>query len=200
MMRILDFDSMTPEDIFDRNRETQNMAIRETVDEILQQVRDRGDQALYDYGEKFDRVRLSQLEVTEQELEAAFACLDPALLSTLQAAAENIRSFHQNQVRSGFIVTGENGVVMGQRVLPIERVGIYVPGGTAAYPSTVLMNAIPAKIVGCGQILMMTPPRQDGTVAPAILAAAKLAGVDRIFKAGGAQAIGALAFGTETVP
>ena len=126
--------------------------------------------------------------------------IDPKLLETLTKAAENIRNFHKNQVRSGFIVTGENGVVMGQRVLPISRVGIYVPGGTAAYPSTVLMNAVPAKIAGCSQIQMATPPQKDGKVSPAILAAAKLAGVDRIFKMGGAQAIGAFAFGTESVP
>ena len=128
------------------------------MEDIIENVRKNGDQALYAYCEKFDKVSLSDLEVTEEELEQAMQAIDPALLGTLQKAAENIRAFHANQVRSGFIVTGENGVVMGQRVLPIEKVGIYVPGGTAAYPSTVLMNAVPAKLAGCSQIIMVTPP------------------------------------------
>ena len=200
MMKIYDFDAVAPSDVFDRDRGNQKLTIADTVAEILENVKNNGDAALYAYGEKFDKVKLSSLEVTEEEMEKAFSTIDPALLGTLQRAEENIRKFHQNQVRSGFIVTGERGIVMGQRVLPIEKVGIYVPGGTAAYPSTVLMNAVPAKIAGCKEIVMMTPPQKDGSVSPAILAAAKLAGVDRIFKTGGAQAIGALAFGTESVP
>ena len=200
MMKIYDFDKVSPAEIFDRDRGNQRLDIRDTVTDILNQVRDQGDQALYGFCEKFDKVKLSSLEVSSQEIETAFAEIDPDLLKTLTLAADNIRSFHLNQVRSGFIVTAPNGVVMGQRVLPIQRVGIYVPGGTAAYPSTVLMNAVPAKIAGCQKIVMMTPPQKDGSVSPAILAAAKLAGVDRIFKVGGAQAIGALAYGTETVP
>ena len=200
MMKIYDFDAVDPRDVFDRDRGNQRVNIRDTVADILSQVREKGDAALYAYAEKFDKVKLSTLEVTEEEMNKAFAAIEPALLETLQKAEENIRNFHVNQVRSGFIVTGEKGIVMGQRVLPIEKVGIYVPGGTAAYPSTVLMNAVPAKIAGCKEIVMMTPPQSNGSVSPAILAAAKLAGVDRIFKVGGAQAVGALAFGTESVP
>ena len=200
MMKIYDFDKVSPAEVFDRDRDQQKMDIRDTVTDILTEVKKDGDQALYSFCRKFDRVELSSLEVSKEEMEQAFASIDPDLLKTLQLAADNIRSFHLNQVRSGFITTAPNGVVMGQRVLPIDRVGIYVPGGTAAYPSTVLMNAVPAKIAGCSQIIMMTPPQKDGSVAPAILAAAKLAGVDRIFKVGGAQAIGALAYGTESVP
>ena len=200
MMKLYDLNQMDPAEVFDRDRGNQKCSVRETVEEILAQVKARGDQALYDYCEKFDKVSLSSLEVTEEELEAAFRALDPALLETLRKAEKNIRLFHQNQVRTGFLVTGENGVVMGQRVLPIERVGIYVPGGTAAYPSTVLMNAVPANLAGCREIIMVTPPRKDGSVDPAILASAKLAGVTRIFKVGGAQAIGALAYGTESIP
>ena len=200
MMKIYDFDAVAPEDVFDRDRGNQKLNIREAVEDILENVRKNGDAALYGYCQKFDKVSLSSLEVTEEELNFAMENLDPALLETLRTAEKNIRAFHLNQVRSGFIVTGDRGIVMGQRVLPIEKVGIYVPGGTAAYPSTVLMNAVPAKIAGCREIVMMTPPQKDGSVAPAILAAARLAGVDRIFKVGGAQAIGALAFGTESVP
>ena len=200
MMKIYDFDAVSPQEVFDRDRGNQKLNVADTVTEILNNVQDQGDKALYAYAEKFDKVKLSSLEVTEEELNRAFETIDPALLGTLQKAEENIRLFHQNQVRSGFIVTGENGGVMGQRVLPIQKVGIYVPGGTAAYPSTVLMNAVPAKIAGCKEIVMMTPPQKDGSVSPAILAAAKLAGVDRIFKVGGAQAVGALAYGTESVP
>ena len=200
MMKIYDFDNVSPDEVFDRDREEKNLGIRETVTEIINDVRLNGDKALLNYCEKFDKVKLSTLEVSNVEIEEAFNTIEPELLETLKKAEENIRMFHENQVKSGFIVTGENGVVMGQRVLPIEKVGIYVPGGTAAYPSTVLMNAVPAKIAGCKEIIMVTPPQKDGSVSPAILASAKLAGVDRIFKVGGAQAIAALAYGTETIP
>ena len=200
MMKIYDFDNVSPDEVFDRDREEKNLGIRETVSEIINDVRLNGDKALLNYCEKFDKVKLSTLEVSNVEIEEAFNTIEPELLETLKKAEENIRMFHENQVKSGFIVTGENGVVMGQRVLPIEKVGIYVPGGTAAYPSTVLMNAVPAKIAGCKEIIMVTPPQKDGSVSPAILASAKLAGVDRIFKVGGAQAIAALAYGTETIP
>ena len=138
--------------------------------------------------------------MTQSELKDACERVSPELLGILERAAENIRAFHKNQVRSGFITNSTGGVISGQRVLPIEKVGLYVPGGTAAYPSSVLMNCIPAVIAGCELIVMTTPPSADGTVNPAILAAAKIAGVHRIFKAGGAQAIAALAYGTETVP
>ena len=200
MMKIYNFDSVRPEEIFNRDTEEMNLSIRQTVSDIINDVRLNGDSALFRLCEKFDKVKLSTLEVTDEEIDKAFDSISPSLLSTLKKAEKNIRLFHENQVKSGFIVTGENGIVAGQRILPIEKVGIYVPGGTAAYPSTVLMNAVPAKIAGCKQIIMVTPPQKDGSVSPAILAAAKLAGVDRIFKVGGAQAIAALAYGTQTIP
>ena len=138
--------------------------------------------------------------MTREERDAAMSAVDPAFLEVLKRAAANIEKFHRCQVRSGFTVTGEDGVVLGQRILPLEKVGVYIPGGTAAYPSTVLMSFIPAKLAGVRELVMMTPPSKDGSINPNILAAAQLAGADRIFKAGGAQAVAALAYGTETVP
>lgn len=174
--------------------------VSEIVSGILEDVRKNGDAALRRYTAQFDHADLENLEVSGAEMEAAFSAVGPAFLAVLRQAAENIRAFHSHQVRSGFIMADRPGIVMGQKVIPLERVGIYVPGGTAAYPSTVLMDTIPAKIAGCGQIVMVTPPGRDGTVPAAILAAAQIAGVDRIFKVGGAQAVGALAYGTESVP
>jgi histidinol dehydrogenase len=173
--------------------------VAEIVRAIIQNVKKNGDDALLDYCQKFDRVKLSALEVTKEEIESAIAKVEPEFLDVIKEAAENIRSFHSHQVRSSF-VTQRDGVILGQKVTPIENVGIYVPGGTAAYPSTVLMDTIPAKLAGCSQIVMVTPPAADGSVNPAILAAAKIAGVDRIFKVGGAQAVAALAYGTQSVP
>ena len=138
--------------------------------------------------------------MTEEEIDEAFGTLEPAFLEILEQAARNIRAFHEKQVRGSFVMNGGPGVILGQKVTPIEKVGVYVPGGTAAYPSTVLMDTIPAKIAGCEQIVMVTPPGRDGKIKPAILAAAKIAGVTRIFKLGGAQAVAALAYGTESVP
>ena len=174
--------------------------VEETVREILTNVKARGDAALKEYCLQFDRAALSSLAVTDAEIKAALSKTDSRLLFTMRQAAENIRAFHQKQKREGFVMTEQEGILLGQRILPLDRVGIYIPGGTASYPSTVLMNAIPAKIAGVREIIMVTPPAPDGTIAPQILAAAHIAGVDQIFKVGGAQAIAALAYGTETIP
>ena len=198
MIKILDFANTPASEVFDRSQAQFNVA--EIVAPILADVRERGDEALRDYTEKFDGVRLEELQVSQAELDEAFASVDPAFLETLRIGAENIRAFHQQQVRSSFVLNQQRGVVLGQKIIPIQKAGLYVPGGTAAYPSTVLMNAIPAQIAGCEEIVMTTPPGKNGKVNPAILAAACVAGVTRIFKVGGAQAIGALAYGTESVP
>ena len=199
MIRILNYNEINREEIFSREiGNTKN--VEGVVSEIIAEVRQRGDAALYDYCEKFDKVKLSALEVTEEEIDRAFASVDPTFIEILKKASENIYAFHSRQVRNSFVINDKDGVVIGQKVIPIDKVGLYVPGGTAAYPSSVLMNCIPAKIAGCGEIVMVTPPSKDGSVNPVILAAAKLAGVERIFKVGGAQAVAALAYGTETVP
>ena len=198
MIKILNSKEVSRDEIFSRVVPTVN--VEGIVADIIDNVRKNGDRALFEYCEKFDKVKLSALEVTEEEIDEAFAEVEPEFIRILNDAAENIRAFHEKQVRNSFIINGKKGVVMGQKVIPIEKVGLYVPGGTAAYPSTVLMDSIPAKIAGCEEIVMVTPPGKDGKVNPAILAAAKVAGVTRIFKLGGAQAVAALAYGTESVP
>ena len=198
MIRILPYQQTDMKEIFSRVNPQNDVA--GIVREIIDNVRKNGDEALYYYCERFDRAKLDSLEVTQQELNEAMDAVSPEFLQVLEKAAANIRKFHQSQMRNSFIINDTDGVVMGQKVIPMDRVGIYVPGGTAAYPSTVLMDSIPAKIAGCGQIIMVTPPGKNGKVAPAILAAAKIAGVDRIFKLGGAQAVAALAYGTESIP
>ena len=198
MIRIMKLKEIAPEEIFARSNP--QVDVSAVVREILATVRAQGDKALYDYCEKFDHVALPSLEVSQAEKEEAMQAVDPAFLEILRMAAENIRSFHRQQVRTSFILTDRPGVVMGQKIMPIEKVGLYVPGGTAAYPSTVLMDAIPAKIAGCREIVIVTPPGKDGKVPAAILAVAQIAGVDRVFKVGGAQAVAALAYGTETLP
>ena len=170
------------------------------VDEIIADVRANGDQALRRYAEKFDHAKLDALEASAEEIDAAFSRMDAKFLETLTLARDNIREFHRHQLHENFVITGKNGTVMGQRYQPIEKVGLYVPGGTASYPSTVLMDSIPAKLAGVKELVMVTPPAPDGSIPDAILAAAKLAGVDRIFKMGGAQAVAALAYGSESVP
>lgn len=170
------------------------------VQQIMEDVRARGDEALLAYTERFDGVRPDPLAVTEEEFAAAEAAVAPELRAALGRAAANIEAFHQRQVRQDLVTFGEDGVVLGQRFTPIARAGLYVPGGTASYPSSVLMNAIPARLAGVGEIVMTTPPQRDGTVAPLILVASRLAGVTRVIRAGGAQAVAALAFGTEQVP
>ena len=198
MIKIINYSDIDPSEILDRKENVFNVA--DTVSEIIKTVRSEGDSALFEYSKKFDKVELSSLEVTQEEIDKAFSIVEPEFVEILKEAKENIYAFHSRQVRNSFLINEKDGVVIGQKVIPIEKVGLYVPGGTAAYPSSVLMNAIPAKIAGCEQIVMVTPPAKDGSVNPAILAAAKVAGVDRIFKVGGAQAVAALAYGTESIP
>ena len=174
--------------------------IQAAVADIIDTVRREGDRAVLGYTERFDKARLESLELTEDEAEAALRQVEPEFLEVLKRAARNIEAFHRRQVRQGFGFTGENGEILGQKVVPLARVGVYIPGGTAGYPSTVLMNCIPAKIAGVEEIVLVTPPRPDGSVRPEIVAAARIAGADRIFKCGGAQAVAALAYGTESIP
>ncbi|MGM0237737.1 histidinol dehydrogenase [Enterococcus sp. AZ103] len=174
--------------------------VSQVVTDILADVEKNGDQALFQLTKKIDGIELTALKVSEAEMVEALEKVPEKLLTVLKLAKEKITSFHQKQVRQGFVATDEPGVVMGQRILPLEKVGVYVPGGTASYPSTVLMDTIPAKIAGVAKIVMVTPPNQAGKVEPAILAAAKIAGVDEVYKVGGAQAVAALAYGTETIP
>ena len=187
-------------DILSREINDYPIEYENTVREILGEVREKGDAAVLAYTERFDRCRLASLEVTREEIEGALSRVSPEFLETLRIAKDNIAYFHRAQKRNGFELRRDGGIVLGQRFTPLARVGIYVPGGTASYPSTVLMNAVPAKIAGVGEIVMVTPCAADGSVRDEILAAAYLAGVDRIFKCGGAQAIGALAYGTESIP
>jgi len=170
------------------------------VGEIIKDVAERGDRALFEYTQRFEGCRLDSLLVTGEEIESAVLKVGEYFLETLRQAAANIRAFHEKQVRAGFSMSCGSGSMLGQKVTPLERVGLYVPGGTASYPSTVLMNAIPAAIAGVSEIIMVTPPSREGKIRPEVLAAAKVAGVDRIYKVGGAQAIAALAYGTETIP
>lgn len=198
MMPILEFDKLSAKDILNRDiREAEDVGA--AVDAVLADVKLRGDAALRDYTEKFDGVRLDALQVSEAELEAAWNSVEPDFIETLRMAAANIRCFHEKQVHEDFRLE-ENGVVMGQRYTPIEKVGICVPRSPVAFPSTILMNVIPAKIAGVKDIVLVTPPEENGSVSPAALAAAKVAGADKIFKVGGAQAVAALAYGTESVP
>lgn len=197
MISIMKYGEVENSKLFSRENLSAN--VEETVAEIIENVKKNGDKALFEYCEKFDGVTLSSLVVTEEEIDKAFETVEPEFIAVLEEAAENIRKFHSAQVRNSFIINDKNGVVMGQKIIPLDRVGLYVPGGTAAYPSTVLMDSIPAKIAGCPELFMVTPPSKDGSVRPEILAAAKIAGVDKIYKIGGAQAVAALAYGTETV-
>ena len=174
--------------------------VSEPVAAIIADVAARGDAALLDYTERFDGVRPERLEVAPEEFDEALAAVGPDFLGILGEAAANIRAYHEKQKRNSIVMTEREGVVLGMKFTPIEKVGLYVPNGTAPYPSTVLMDAIPAKIAGCPELVMVTPPSKDGRVNPAILAAARVAGIDRVFRVGGAQAIAALAFGTESVP
>ncbi len=198
MIKIYKYGEVANDEIFARD----NIAsgVEDIVSGIIDNVKARGDAALFEYCEKFDKATLTSLEVTEEEINEAFSSVDADFVKVIEEAAENIRAFHKRQVRNSFIINERDGVVIGQKVMPIEKVGLYVPGGTAAYPSTVLMDSIPAKIAGSSEIVMVTPPNKEGKVNPVILAAAKIAGVDRIFKVGGAQAVAALAYGTESIP
>ena len=198
MIKIYMYGEVPNSEIFARINPTSDVS--SIVSDIIDNVRKNGDSALFEYNKKFDGAEFNKLEVTESEKEEAFSSADPNFIEILKEAADNIRTFHEKQVRESFIINNKNGILIGQKIIPIEKVGLYVPGGTAAYPSTVLMDSIPAKIAGCSEIVMVTPPGKDGKINPGILAAAKIAGVDRIFKVGGAQAIAALAYGTESIP
>jgi histidinol dehydrogenase len=198
MIKILKYGEVPNSEIF--SRVVPKVDVTSIVSDIIENVKQNGDKALFEYCEKFDKAKLDSLEVSKEELSEAMNQVEPEFIAVLEKAAANIRKFHEKQVRHGFIINDEDGIVTGQKVIPVDRAGLYVPGGTAAYPSTVLMNAIPAKIAGCRQVVIVTPPGSDGKINPAILAAANIAGVDKIFKLGGAQAVAALAYGTETVP
>lgn len=198
MIKIMKYGEVPNSEIFARSVPKTDVA--GTVAEIIKNVRENGDKALFEYCEKFDKAQLSSLAVTKEEIDEALNLVEPEFSEILEKAAKNIRKFHSRQVRNSFIINDEDGIVIGQKIIPVDRAGLYVPGGTAAYPSTVLMDAIPAKIAGCREVVMVTPPTKDGKVNPVILAAAHVAGIDRIFKVGGAQAIAALAYGTQSIP
>ncbi len=199
MMRILDFDSLSPEEFLNRDIQAEE-DVSVAVDEIIREVRRRGDEALRDYTRRFDGAENQDLWVSAEEFDAARRAVDPYFLETLKEAAGNIRRFHERQRHNDFVLTDRSGIVMGQRWTPIERVGVCVPRSPEAFPSTILMNVIPAQIAGVQDIVLVTPPRQDGSVSPEALMAAELAEVTEVFKIGGAQAVAALAYGTETVP
>ena len=198
MIKIMKYGEVPNSEIFARGEV--KMDVESIVSDIIANVRANGDKALYEYCEKFDKAKLTSLLVSNEEIEEALTLVEPKFLEILEKAAKNIRKFHEKQVRNSFIINDEDGIVIGQKVIPVDRAGLYVPGGTAAYPSTVLMDSIPAKIAGCREVVIVTPPNKEGKVNPVILAAAKIAGVDKIFKIGGAQAVAALAYGTESVP
>ena len=198
MIKIYNSDIMSKEDIFRRKEESLNVS--GTVSEIISNVREKGDAALKEYGLWFDEVSLGALEVTESERREALEKVEPEFMEILKEAAGNIRSYHSFQIKNGYVISEKDGIILGQKVTPIRSVGLYIPGGTASYPSSVLMNCIPAQLAGVREIVMTTPPDKNGKISPNIIAAAELAGVGRIFKCGGAQAIAALAFGTQSIP
>ncbi len=198
MIKILKYGQVDNKDIFARVEP--KVDVTSIVEDIIKNVRENGDSALYKYCEQFDKAKLASLEVSPEEIEEAFEAVPAEFIEILKKAAANIKRFHEKQVRQGFEIEGDDGIIVGQKIIPVDKAGLYVPGGTAAYPSTVLMDSIPAKIAGVKEIVITTPPSKDGKINPYILAAAKIAGVDRIFKVGGAQAIAALAYGTESIP
>lgn len=198
MIKILKYGEISDSEIF--ARVVPKVNVEEIVSDIIANVAANGDSAVLDYCRKFDKAELDTLLVSHEEIEEAVNSVEPEFIRILTEAGENIRAFHEKQVRTSFIINDKNGVVTGQKIMPVEKAGLYVPGGTAAYPSTVLMDSIPAKIAGVKELVMVTPPSPDGKINPVILAAAKIAGVDKIFKVGGAQAIAALAYGTESIP
>ena len=198
MIKIYKYGEVADSEVF--SRVVPEFDVTAIVSDIIKNVRENGDAAVLDYCKRFDKAELSSLEATKEEIDEAYDSVEDEFKEIMKKAAENIRAFHSRQVRNSFVINDESGIVMGQKVMPIEKVGLYVPGGTAAYPSSVLMNCIPAKIAGCEEIVMVTPPSANGKINPVILAAAKIAGVDRVFKVGGAQAVAALAYGTESIP
>ncbi len=204
-MRILELNEKTKSSLLNdllKRSPNNYKEYEDVVEGIVNDVRARGDEALFEYTLKFDKCKIdeSNVEVTKAEIEDAYKKLDNKLIEVLKKAASNIRSYHELQKRNSWINTREDGVILGQKITAIEKAGVYVPGGTAAYPSSVLMNIIPAKVAGVEEIIMLTPPNKDGEMNPATLVAADIAGVDRVFKAGGAQAIAAMAFGTKSIP
>lgn len=198
MIKILNEKNIPLSEILERGENKTDVS--GVVSEIIDNVRKNGDKALFEYAEKFDKAKLSSLEVSEEEIEEAFEAVEEEYINILKEAKENIYNFHKRQQKNSFVISEKPGIVLGQRVIPLSRVGLYVPGGTASYPSSVLMNVIPAIIAGCDEIIMSTPPNKEGKISPVILAAAKIAGCGRIYKMGGAQAVAAMAYGTETVP
>ncbi len=198
MIKIMKYGEVKNEEIFARG--TSATGVEDIVADIIYDVRKNGDSALFKYCEKFDKAKLDTLLVSEEEIAEAFDAVDEKFIEILEKAKANIEKFHKKQVRNSFIINDEKGIVMGQKIIPVDRAGLYVPGGTAAYPSTVLMDSIPAKIAGVKELYMVTPPNAEGKVNSVILAAAKIAGVDKIFKVGGAQAVAALAYGTQSIP
>mgnify|MGYP004629477083 CR=1 FL=1 len=198
MIKILNYSETDKSDIFARSNPCDDVC--KVVLKIISDVKENGDDALFRYAKEFDKASLSSLQVSQEEIDDAIKNTDAEFIRILKRAAKNIRNFHEKQVRNGFMINNENGIVTGQKITAMSCVGLYVPGGTAAYPSTVLMDAIPAKIAGCKNIVMVTPPGRDGKINPVILAAASVAGIDKIYKVGGAQAIAALAYGTKTIP
>ena len=199
MIPILKFEDLAPEDILNRDIQAEE-DVSAAVDAVLAEVKARGDAALKAYTKRFNGVELEELQVSQEELDAAWNGLDAEFIRTLELAADNIRRFHERQVHKDFVLTDRPGILMGQRYTPIEKVGICVPSAPEAFPSTVLMNVIPAKLAGVREIVIVTPPDKNGAIGPEALAAAKIAGADKIFKIGGAQAVAALAYGTESVP
>ncbi|NCC15580.1 MAG: histidinol dehydrogenase [Clostridia bacterium] len=197
MIKLYTYNEISIDEIFSRSEEKNEIA--DVVEKMIAAVRQKGDAALREYSERFDGAALEDMEVSAEEMQAAYDAVDQEFLLVLEEAAAHIRGYHQNQKRTDLVYTPREGVILGQRVTPLDRVGLYVPGGTANYPSTVLMNGIPAKLAGVKEIIMVTPAK-GGKINSDVLAAAKIAGVDRVFKIGGAQAIAALAYGTETIP
>ena len=198
MIKIYKYGEVSNEEIFARS--TPKMDVAQIVSDIIKNVKKHGDFALLDYTKKFDGVCINALQITKEEIDEAYNSVEPEFIKILEKAAKNITTFHTMQKREGFKIENPDGTIMGQKIIPVDRAGLYVPGGTAAYPSTVLMDSIPAKIAGVKELIMVTPPDKQGKINPIILAAAKVAGVDKIFKVGGAQAIAALAYGTESIP
>ncbi len=197
MIKIIESKDITAEEIIPRYSNRSDVG--EIVADIIDNVRKNGDEALIEYAKKFDNAEITDLEVSDAEFDEAMSLVDDEFIEIIKAAKENIYEFHKHQLRDNFTVNDKNGVILGQKFMPLRRVGLYVPGGTAAYPSSVLMNCVPAKIAGVGQIVMTTPPSKDGKVNPVFLAAAKIAGVDKVYKSGGAQAVAALCYGTQSI-
>ena len=198
MIKILNSENVTKEEILCRVQAPENVA--PAVDAVIANVKENGDKAIIEYAKLFDKADIDCVEVSQEEIQQAMESVDEKFIQIIKQASDNIRDFHKRQIRGDFVSNSRKGVVLGQKVIPLSRVGLYVPGGTASYPSTVLMNCIPAKLANVGQIIMATPPKSDGKIPSVILAAAHIAGVDKVFKMGGAQAIAAMAYGTESVP